>query len=46
MPFTHSLDGPRQAQPEPWLAEVIVFALVATFALIVLAIALVGAVNG
>jgi nitrate reductase NapE component len=46
MPMTHPLDGSHQAQPERWLAEIVVFALVATFALIVLSIALVGVVTG
>ena len=46
MPMTHSLDHAQQAQPERWLAEVVVFALVATFALIVLSIALVGVITG
>ena len=46
MPMTHPIDRSQQPQPERWLAEVVVFALVATFALIVLSIALIGVVNG
>jgi hypothetical protein len=46
MHITHPIDRSQQAQPERWLAEVVVFALVATFALIVLSIALAGVVSG
>ena len=44
MSVPRPLDG--RPQPDRWLAEIVVFSLVATFALVVLGVAVIGAFAG